>query len=293
MEIYKKISEFEQKVKIIFGAEMVKAKIKKIIESNLFFTKLFTLHRNNFFEGKVAMYGMGIRNNRIKLSENCSIRCGKECNIQDNRIYVQGDRNSIEIGNNVEFLGNEKIASILISGNNNSVVIEDNCKFQNVQFFVQGDNNKIYIHRNCSVVYADFHIESDSVKKQNTIEIFDETTIHGRNEKKVEIFLDEGTNVIIGSDCMLSNNILIRTTDSHSIVDNRGVRINPAKDVIIGNHCWLGANVTVLKGVTISEKNVIAAGSICTKSFTNSNTIIAGSPAKVVKEEVDWCRKQL
>ena len=272
---------------------MVKAKIKEIIENNRLFSKLFMLLNNNFSGGEIIMDGTQIRKNHIRLSENCILQCGKNCNVQNNGIYIQGDSNHIEIGNNVEFLGDEKTASILISGNNNSLIIEDDCKFLNVQFFVQGDNNKIHIHKNCSVVYTDFHIESDCVKKQNTIEIFDGTTIHGRSEKKVEIFLDEGTNVVIGSDCMLSNNILIRTTDSHSILDKNGVRINFAKDVEIGNHCWIGANATILKGVNISDKNVVAAGCVCTKSFEKSNTIIAGCPARVVKEEIDWCRKQL
>lgn len=272
---------------------MVKSKVKKIIENNLFLMRLFILLNNNLSGGKIIISGMEIRKNQIRLSENCSLRCGEDCNIQNNVMHVCGSENCIEIGNNVEFQGNGQNTSVLISGNNNFVKIEDNCKFLNVQFFVQGDNNKIHIHKNCSVVYTDFHIESDCVKKQNTIEIFDGTTIHGRSEKRVEIFLDEGTNVVIGSDCMLSNNILIRTTDSHSILDNSGARINQAKDVIIGNHCWIGANATILKGVNISDKNVVAAGCVCTKSLAKSNTIIAGCPAKVVKEEIDWCRKQL
>ena len=259
----------------------------------MFLKKLYTILNNDFNGKEIIMFGIHIRKNQINLSTNCSLRCGEDCNIQNNVMHVCGSENCIEIGNNVEFLGNGQNTSVWISGNNNFVKIEDNCKFLNVQFFVQGDNNKIHIHKNCSVVYTDFHIESDCVKKQNTIAIFGGTTIHGRSEKRVEIFLDEGTNVVIGSDCMLSNNILIRTTDSHSILDKNGVRINFAKDVEIGNHCWIGANATILKGVNISDKNVVAAGCVCTKSFEKSNTIIAGCPARVVKEEIDWCRKQL
>ena len=81
---------------------------------------------------------MEIRKNQIRLSENCSLRCGEDCNIQNNLMHVCGSENCIEIGNNVEFLGNGQNTSVWISGNNNFVKIEDNCKLLNVQFFVQG-----------------------------------------------------------------------------------------------------------------------------------------------------------
>lgn len=103
----------------------------------------------------------------------------------------------------------------------------------------------------------------------------------------MEIFLDEGTDVKIGKDCMLSNNVLIRTTDSHSIIDMDGNRLNPAKGVEIGRHCWIGANVTILKGVIIGDRNVVTAGSLCTKSFDGTNTILAGILAKPVKQDID------
>lgn len=56
--------------------------------------------------------------------------------------------------------------------------------------------------------------------------------------------------------------------------------------VLIGENCWIGRNVSVMKGVTIGDNCVIAANSVVTKSIP-SNCIAAGNPAKVVKTNID------
>ncbi len=53
--------------------------------------------------------------------------------------------------------------------------------------------------------------------------------------------------------------------------------------VRIGNHCWIGANCVILPGVEIGNRVIVAAGSVVTKSF-NSNLVIGGNPAKILKE---------
>ena len=50
----------------------------------------------------------------------------------------------------------------------------------------------------------------------------------------------------------------------------------------IGENVWLGANVTVLGGVTIGDNAVIAAGAVVTKNIP-PNTVAAGVPARVVR----------
>ena len=53
--------------------------------------------------------------------------------------------------------------------------------------------------------------------------------------------------------------------------------------VVIEDGCWIGANVTILKGVTIGEGSVVAAGSVVTKSC-EPYSIIGGIPAKVLRK---------
>ncbi len=52
--------------------------------------------------------------------------------------------------------------------------------------------------------------------------------------------------------------------------------------VVIETDCWIAANVTILKGVTIGRGSVVAAGALVTKSMPDYS-IIAGVPAKVIK----------
>jgi acetyltransferase-like isoleucine patch superfamily enzyme len=60
------------------------------------------------------------------------------------------------------------------------------------------------------------------------------------------------------------------------------------KVIEIGDHVWIGSNVRVLKGVKIGKNNVVAAGSVVTKSFTEENVLIAGNPAKIIRTGIDW-----
>ena len=53
--------------------------------------------------------------------------------------------------------------------------------------------------------------------------------------------------------------------------------------VRIGNHCWLGAGVIVMPGVTIGDNTVIGAGSIVTKDIP-SDVVAVGNPCRVLRE---------
>ena len=68
------------------------------------------------------------------------------------------------------------------------------------------------------------------------------------------------------------------------IIDVTDEEKSPNQDVpvIIEDGCWIGANVTILKGVTIGRGSVIAAGAVVTKSC-EPYSIIGGVPAKLIK----------
>ena len=91
---------------------------------------------------------------------------------------------------------------------------------------------------------------------------------------------------------MLAKNIEIRTGDSHCIFDTiTGQKINPAKNVILQSHVWVGAHVKILKGVTISSNSVIGTSSVVTNNIP-ANCIAAGIPAKVIKTGTNWKRER-
>lgn len=89
---------------------------------------------------------------------------------------------------------------------------------------------------------------------------------------------------------MFSNGIDIRNSDEHSVTDLDGKRINPAEDIVIGNHVWLCAYSKILKGAVIPDNCVIANSSLVKSKFTESNAIYAGIPAKLVKKDITWTR---
>lgn len=58
----------------------------------------------------------------------------------------------------------------------------------------------------------------------------------------------------------------------------------PGKDIVLGEGCWLGMNVTVLPGVTLGPHTSVGAGAVVTKSFPEGWCVIAGNPARKIKE---------
>ena len=55
-------------------------------------------------------------------------------------------------------------------------------------------------------------------------------------------------------------------------------------DVIIGDNCWIGSNVTILPGVCLGAYTVVGAGSVVTHSFPHGKCLIIGSPARIIEK---------
>lgn len=98
--------------------------------------------------------------------------------------------------------------------------------------------------------------------------------------------------IIIGDDCMLGYGCEIRTSDEHLIYNREFPKINKHennKPVILKNHVWIGSGALVLKGCIIPENSVIGANAVvANKKYEKTNIVIAGNPAKIVKENIVW-----
>lgn len=93
---------------------------------------------------------------------------------------------------------------------------------------------------------------------------------------------------------MLSRDIVIRSGDSHSIIDlGTKKRVNNPESVHIGSHVWMGYGVNVGKGAVVQKNTVVGMNSYVNKKFDIGNVVLAGTPARVVKSNVIWDRRSL
>ncbi len=92
-------------------------------------------------------------------------------------------------------------------------------------------------------------------------------------------FQDQG-GVTIGDGALIGHNVVLATLN-HDPDPAKRSTIHPAP-IVIGNNVWIGANATVLPGVTIGDGAIVAAGAVVTKDVT-ANTVVGGIPAKFIK----------
>ena len=197
----------------------------------------------------------------------------------DNKIIIFDENQNEEIVSKIKGL------TVTFRGKNNVVKIEKGSIFY---------SSHIILQNNCQV----------NIKKTNrygirslSAELADNCSIKiGKDFSSVSIRFSQGQEknlkVTIGDNCMCATDVTIRPTDGHAIYDiETNELINKGEDVFIGNHVWLGLNCLILKGSYLSNNTVIGANSLVNKKFTEENVIVAGSPAKIIKRNVNWDRK--
>ena len=191
--------------------------------------------------------------------------CRKKVRGRDNRILLQGS-----------FL---KKSRIQVNGDDNQIEIEDLCVLENCLIYVSGSHNRIHIGRECRLIGLELWLEDQG----NQVTIGHNTRVTGKSHMAVT----EGTRLSLGARCLLASSITVRTGDSHSLLNGEGQRCNPAADVVIGDHVWIGDGAVILKGVTLGEDCVVGARAVVTHSIPE-HTAAAGNPARIVKEDITW-----
>lgn len=88
----------------------------------------------------------------------------------------------------------------------------------------------------------------------------------------------------IGHDVAIAKGVVIRDSDGHTI---NGHIDSVSSAISIGNHVWIGQRAIILKGVTIGDGAIIAAGAVVNKDVP-TRTLVGGIPAKVIKNNVSW-----
>lgn len=93
-------------------------------------------------------------------------------------------------------------------------------------------------------------------------------------------FIDDGK-ITVGNAVMFGANVVIATVGHPIKPDMR--KYMYADPVIIGDNCWIGANVTICPGVTIGENTVIGAGSVVTRDIP-ADVVAVGNPCRVLRK---------
>ena len=90
--------------------------------------------------------------------------------------------------------------------------------------------------------------------------------------------------VTIGNDCLIASGCKF-IDHNHGVALSELMRLQscPSDEIFIGNNVWLGVNAVILKGVTIGDGAIIAAGAVLNKSV-GANEIWGGIPAKKIGE---------
>lgn len=96
-------------------------------------------------------------------------------------------------------------------------------------------------------------------------------------------FLECYARITIGDGVAIAKGVTIRDSDAHSINGNPQI----SAPIVIGNHVWIGTDAIILKGVTIGDGSVIAAGAVVTRDVP-PKTLVAGVPARILKTDVSW-----
>lgn len=165
--------------------------------------------------------------------------------------------NSVEVGNNVTINGALQIINKGRIRVGAGVKINSSLRYNPIS------------HNRCSLYTSENAV----------IEIGDDSGLSGCT-------LYAAQKIFIGERVLVGSGVNIYDTDFHSLLlDERlnGDNNINTSPVYISDDCFIGANVTILKGVTIGPGSIVAACSVVTKNI-GANELWAGNPAKYIRD---------
>lgn len=173
---------------------------------------------------------------------------------------------------------------------NNVIKIELPINFSNSAINIQ-DASDNYIEIKSTIYYMNNFVIHLGQSSNMSVKLAKDISICG-----AEILTNQaGSKIEICEDCMIASGVRIVGCDGHTVIDSETSEIiNYQKDkCYIGNHVWLGDYCQIMKNAFIPDNSVVGAHSVVTKKFSNENISIAGNPAKIIRENINWRRDVL
>lgn len=225
---------------------------------------------------------------------------------------IFGNRISKTIGN---------IKRVTFRGYNNKITIENDVRNLNNLIIDVTANTKVYIAQYSNFTQPHTRIETKGydgaaelkigkgcifmdtlcrlfLHRQKTMVLINDGTTFG---ERMSIRANQGKRIIIGKDCMFSSNIELWAGDGHTIMDVNTQKplnlypSNPTNEknlIVLGDHVWIGFRSFIMAGTNIGNGSIVGAQSVVKGVFPN-NCTIAGSPAKIIRNDVAWCRDMI
>lgn len=170
---------------------------------------------------------------------------------------------------------NPRLSLQMIRLGNKKFYIDSHMSINKVKYFKAGEG--LIIGKNSRFLF----IESYAGQKYNPgVEIGNNVTIVNR------FSLLSAAPISIGNNCLIASDVLI-TSENHGsnpeLSDSYSKTPLIAKEVHIGEGCWIGEKACIMPGVTLGDRCIVAAGAIVTKSFPEYS-LIGGCPAKIIKK---------
>ena len=94
--------------------------------------------------------------------------------------------------------------------------------------------------------------------------------------------------IVFGNECLLGWNVMVRDTDGHKVIGGNPDKTGEKSRIEIGDHCWLCSDSVVLKGAGLGDNSILAYGSLLTGKAKKAHVLMAGVPAVLKKEGMDW-----
>lgn len=204
-------------------------------------------------------------------------------NLKDNKIIAENCKVELK-KSSIEFLGKGNVIYFLGGGENENNIKSDILVLENSKILCKGNNNLIFI------CFSKFPLKIVSTLGYGC------TIYIGKNlwsTTPTYLMANEKSYIHIGNWGLLARNVWFRTSDMHMMYDvNTKKRINENRNIYIGEHVWLGQDVTCLKGTVVGHGSCIGLGSLCTGEKTKYvNSVYAGRPAEIMRKEVTWRHK--